>query len=145
MLSNIPPTIEPAYPGVFTPKKKILKAIEDGYFNSENTTIQPKISISETEEYYKVELTAPGIKRENLLVTINDEGKLCILGFKTGRSKNKTQKTTLRMETFFKELSLPEYVDAAFTSATCHAGTLSIFFTKSDRTINNRPSTIVVY
>lgn len=145
MLLHSLSTNESAYPGEFTPKRKILKAIAEGYFKAENTTIQPKVVVSETDEYYKVELSAPGIKRENLLVTVNEQGKLCILGFKTSRRTDRKQKMITRMETFLKELSLPDYVDTAFTSATCHAGTLSIFFTKSDRKIKKRPSTIVVY
>lgn len=134
-----------AYPGEFIPKRKILKAIEDGFFDADQTTIEPKVSISETDEYYKVELTAPGIKRENLLVSINDDGKLCILGFNTSRKMDNKKRITSRMETFVREISLPDYVDAAFTSATCHSGTLSIFFTKTKRKVKNRPSTIVVY
>ena len=134
-----------AYPGEYTPKTKILKAIAEGYFDADQTTIEPKVSISDTEEYYRVELTAPGIKRENLLVNINDEGKLCILGFKTSRRIDNKKKSKSRMETFVREIPLPDYVDAAFTSATCHSGTLSIFFTKSNKKVKNRPSVIVVY
>ncbi len=136
---------EPAYPGAYTPQSKMIKAIADGIFDSEKTTLKPKVSVSETKECYKVELTAPGMKRENLLVNINDDGKLCVLGFMTNKKSDKRKKISTRMETFLREIDLPDYVDTGFTSATCHGGTLSIFFTKASEKIKNRPSTIVVY
>lgn len=139
------PKNESAYPGTYTPQSKIMKALADGYFDSENTTVKPKVAVSETNECYKVELTAPGMKRENLLVNINDEGKLCVLGFMTKKKSDRRKKISTRMETFLREIDIPDYVDTAFTSATCHAGTLSIFFTKTAEKIKNRPSTIVVY
>ncbi len=142
---SINPKNETAYPGAYIPQSKMIKAIADGYFDSRKTTLNPQVSVSETKECYKVELTAPGMRRENLLVNINEEGKLCVLGFMTNRKPESRKKITTKMETFLREIDLPDYVDTAFTSATCHGGTLSIFFTKASEKIKNRPSTIVVY
>ena len=139
---------ESAYPGEYTPKHQILKALSEGLFEDHQSTMQPKVSISESSENYRVEFTAPGLQRENLLVTINEKGNLCVLLMNKKRksfSGEKFTKSPSSIETFLKEISLPEYVDPGFVSATCHAGTLSIFFTKSDRPVKKRPSTIVVY
>lgn len=139
---------ESTYPGEYTPKHQILQALSEGLFEQNQSSFEPKVHISESDVNYKVEFTAPGIQRENLLVTINEKGNLCILSMKYQRrdlSMGMAKKTKRSIETFLKEIPLPDYVDPAFTSATCHAGTLTIFFTKCDHPVKKRPSTIVVY
>jgi|GEM_PF-2579133 len=137
-----------AYPGQYTPKKQLLKAMTEGYFELDDDQVELNICQSETKEYYKVELTVPGLKRENLVVKINDEGDLCIYGMKqqsTSVSNDLAVKTQRKMETFKSEIALPDYVDTSFVSAACHSGTLSILFTKADTAVKRRASTIVVY
>lgn len=139
---------EPAYPGEYTPKRQILKALSEGLFDDQRSSTEPKVTISESVENYRVEFTVPGLQRENLLVTINEKGNLCILSMnkkKKSFADKHFVKSSSSIETFLKEIPLPEYVDPGFVSATCHAGTLSIFFTKSDHPVKKRPSTIVVY
>ncbi len=136
------------YPGEFIPKSQILNALAEGVFESDKITTHPSLSISDSEKYYKVELTIPGLKRENLLVTVNEKGNLCILGFNANMKDPKSQsmkKSNTGMDTFLREIPLPGDVDTDFTSATCHAGTLSIIFTRSNKNSRKRSSTIVVY
>ncbi|MBN9351482.1 MAG: Hsp20/alpha crystallin family protein [Chitinophagaceae bacterium] len=137
-----------AYPGEYIPKQKIMKALAEGYFESDKISLNPKHSISQTDEYYKIEMTIPGIKRENLLVTTNEKGSLCIMGYKTGKKSTKSHNAPAvknRMDTFLREIPLPEDADTDFTSASCHEGTLTIFFTRTGRNPRKRASTIVVY
>ncbi|HRN72644.1 MAG TPA: Hsp20/alpha crystallin family protein [Ginsengibacter sp.] len=143
MLPNNSINNRSAYPGEYRLQNQFLKAITDGAFELGKTSLNPKTQITDTENYYKVELTQPGLKRENLFVSINDEGNLRIMGcnFDNGASIEDSGVT----ETFISEITLPENVDPSFSSAACHSGTLSIFFTKSDRPITKRPIDIVVY
>ena len=46
-----------AYPGQYTPKKQLLKAMTEGYFELDDDQVELNICQSETKEYYKVELT----------------------------------------------------------------------------------------
>lgn len=146
-LSHLIPE-ESTYPGEYTPKHLILKAFSEGLFKGSKSEVEPKVTISESDANYKVVFTAPGLDRENLLVTINEKGNLCIFSIRQKVSEFsdvRIRRTKSSIETFMKELPLPEYVDPGFASATCHAGTLTIFFTKSDIPVAKRASTIVVY
>ena len=137
---------ESAYPGEYTPQHQILEALSQGLFEGNRSPVEPKVSVAESDSTFKVEFTAPGIKRENLLVTINDKGNLSIISMmrkRKGVMDVKAKKASI--ETLLKEVPLPEYVDSSFTSATCHAGTLTIYFKKADHPVHKRPSTIVVY
>lgn len=137
-----------AYPGQYTPKEQMIEAMADGYFDVVKHQITPNVSQTETNEYYKVEVSVPGMKRENLVVNINEEGNLCIFGMQQKRktlSNEYAFQHSRKIETFKIEIALPDNVDTNFVSAACHSGTLSILFTKSDRLIRKRPSTIVVY
>lgn len=148
MLSPLTYKKTEAYPGQYTPKKQLVKAMADGYFDLKKNQVSPKITKSETKEYYKVEVSVPGIKRENLVVKINEEGNLCIFGMQDKRDLHSNDyiiRQSRSLETFKCEIELPQNVDTNFVSAACHSGTLSILFTKTDRQVTKRPSTIVVY
>src|SRR5690606_36884927 len=80
MLPNNSINNRSAYPGEYRLQNQFLKAITDGAFELGKTSLNPKTQITDTENYYKVELTQPGLKRENLFVSINDEGNLRIMG-----------------------------------------------------------------
>lgn len=139
---------ESSYPGEYIPKHQILQALSEGVFKEDKSSYDPKITVSDSEENYKVEFTVPGIKREDLLVTINERGNLCILSMGYKLDKNKDDSNTEskpNIDILLKEIPLPDYVDSGFTSAACHAGTLTIFFKKADYPVQKRPSTIVVY
>ncbi len=136
---------ESSYPGEYIPKHQILQALSEGAIEKRPSGFKPKVTITDSESNYKVEFTEPGIKREDLLVTINDRGNLCVLSMKYEPKEKKEKTGEQDFEIFLKEIPLPENVDSAFTSATCHGGTLTIFFKKADYPVSKRPSTIVVY
>lgn len=136
-----------AYPGEFTPKRQMLRALAESYGN-EKDSMYPEVDIRETPEYYKIELTVPGLKRENLLVNIDENGNLCIFGYQKGSDKMISQygyREKMTFQSFKKEIALPDYVDPSFNSAQCQGGLLSILFTKSDKPVKRGPATVVVY
>lgn len=134
-----------AYPGEFTPKQQTLDALSKKTGGSKSEPVRPEITVRETAEYYKVELSAQGIKRENLLVSINESGDLCIFGYEMENEGMVENHKHVVCHSFKEQVPLPDRVDSSFTSARCHAGLLSILFTKSDKPVKRRPSTIVVY
>lgn len=139
---------ESSYPGEYAPKHLMLEALSEGRFKKNKASQESKVSISESKENYKIELTVPGLHRENLLVTINERGNLNVFLMKDNRKKTGKRFSTggtSGFETVQKEIPLPEYVDTGFTSASCHAGTLTVFFTKANQPVAKRPYTIVVY
>lgn len=137
---------ESYYVGEYLPHYQTLKAISEGTIEENESEVEPVISTKESKENYKVEFSVPGLKREDLLVAINDNGSLCIVTMKYKECEiEEAIPVKAVVETTHKEIPLPAYVDTSFNSAYCSKGKLSIFFTKSEQPITNRPSTIMVY
>lgn len=135
-----------AYPGEFTPTHQMIEALSKS--KRKRNSVHPEVTIRETPEYYKIELSAPGLKRENLLVNINEAGDLCIFGYHIEKEEiisNYSYKESESFHSFSKKIPLPVSVDPSFTSAQCQSGVLSILFTKSEKPVKKMPSTIVVY
>jgi HSP20 family molecular chaperone IbpA len=127
----------------------MLEALSGDLSKKNKTSEEPKVFVSESDENYKVQFSLTGLNRENLLVSINERGNLNVFLLKdnTKKSGKRSGKISNKdtFETFQKEIPIPEYVDTGFTSASCHAGTLTVFFTKANQPVAKRPYTIVVY
>lgn len=92
----------------------------------------PAVDIKETESEYLVRAELPGIRREDVKVSL-DEGVLTIEGERRQEKVEKTEKTH-RVErfygTFCRSFSLPEYTDAAGIRAESKDGVLSVHVPK---------------
>ena len=91
----------------------------------------PAINVIETEKGYQVELAAPGAKKEDFIVEINDEGNLMI----KLETKNETKEENKDMRYLRREFSytkfeqtfeLPEDVEKEKISAKVENGVLYI-------------------
>ena len=123
-----------AYPGEYTPIQRTFEMLEEELSKPHEGASSPAYNICETPEYYKIELAAPGLKREDFFVNINEHGHLSIsaLHKESNRIENeKYRKHTFNYECFNRELSLPENVDTNFNKAEYNAGILSICFLKT--------------
>ena len=136
------------YPGKYTPIQHSFEMLAEELSKHHEGACSPAVNICETQEYYKIELAAPGLKREDFFVNINDQGHLSIsaLHKDPNRTQNeKYRKHTFNYECFTRELLLPENIDTAFIKAEYHAGILSIWFLKTEKPYQKRASMIVVY
>jgi HSP20 family protein len=92
----------------------------------------PAVDIKETDGEYLVKAELPGIRREDVKVSL-DEDVLTIEGERKQEKVEKTEKTH-RVErfygTFCRSFSLPEYTDAAGIRAECKDGVLSVHVPK---------------
>ena len=137
-----------AYPGEYTPVQFKAEAIAEELLKPHEGASMPACNISETTEYYKIELAAPGLKREDFFVCIDEHGHLSIsaLHKEPKRIKNeKYQKHTFNYECFTRELLLPENIDTDFNRAEYSAGILSIWFLKTEKPYRKRASIVIVY
>ena len=91
----------------------------------------PAINVMETEKGYQVELAAPGAKKEDFIVEINDEGNLMI----KLETKNETKEENKEMRYLRREFSytkfeqtfeLPEDVEKEKISAKVENGVLTV-------------------
>jgi len=94
----------------------------------------PKMNVSESENDYRVEICTPGMKKEDLSISIDTENNLVIEMTKREESENKETRNYLRREfnqmQFKQMLSLPENVKKEEISAKAEDGILTIVLPK---------------
>jgi HSP20 family protein len=92
----------------------------------------PVVDIKETEGEYLVRAELPGLKREDVKVSL-DEGVLTIEGERRQEKEEKSEKIH-RVErfygTFCRSFTLPEYTDASAIRAESKDGVLSVHVPK---------------
>lgn len=136
------------YPGEYKPVQSKFEMLAHELSLPHEGASSPADNICETSEYYKIELAAPGLGREDFLVNINEQGLLSIsaLHKESNRIENeKYKKKTFNYECFTRELLLPDNIDSNFNKAEYNAGILYIWFLKTEKFNQKRASTIVVY
>ena len=96
----------------------------------------PAINVSEDDNEYKVEVAAPGMKKENFNVHVTQDGDLVIsMEAKSDTSTDNSQETKNNMKYLRREfsyskfeqvLTLPEHVEKDNISASVNDGILTI-------------------
>ena len=90
----------------------------------------PAINVIETEKEYKVEVAAPGMKKEDFQIHINEDNDLVISMEKKVENEDKENKKYLRREfsytKFQQSLYLPDNVDKEKITANVANGVLTI-------------------
>ena len=118
----------------------ISKAFNDFFKNDymprANATA-PAINVKETPQAYVVELAAPGTRKEDFMVNINDEGNLALkLERKEDEQESNKQFHYLRREFSYTKyeqtLILPDDVDKEKIAAKVENGVLTINLPKLD-------------
>ena len=117
-----------------------IPAVFNDLFNTEflpkTNCTAPAINVKETDKAYIVELAAPGLKKEDFNVHINDEGNL-VVKMESKSEKNDEDKTTryLRREFSYSKyeqtLILPDDVEKDQISAKVEHGVLTIDLPKT--------------
>ncbi|MBO4665025.1 MAG: Hsp20/alpha crystallin family protein [Bacteroidaceae bacterium] len=129
-------------PSIYTRNQGWLPTIFNDFFDDNawmptkayGTT--PAINVSEDDKEYKVEVAAPGMKKENFNVHVTQDGDLVIsMEAKSDTTNNDGQETKdakkyLRREfsysKFEQVLTLPEHVERENISASVNDGILTI-------------------
>lgn len=123
-----------------------LPSIFNDFFNDEwlaPRTRQgvPAVNIMENEKDYKIELAAPGMGKEDLHVSINDDNELVIAFEKKTENgnedkENRKKGTYLRREfsynSFRQSFTLPDDVDRENIAASMEHGVLTVELPKKD-------------
>jgi HSP20 family protein len=136
------------YPGELKYLRRKFEKLEEELSKPHEGANSPDYNICESPDYYKIELAAPGLKREDFFVNINQHGQLSVsaLHKETQRFENeKYQKHTFNYDCFSREFLLPENIDTDFIRAEYRAGILSLWFVKTDKKYQKRASRVVVY
>lgn len=114
----------------------------DKNFGIERSTFSPRVDISEDENSIKIHAELPGLKKEDVKVTINDDNVLVIKGEKNQENReekkdDKEEKNVfLRVERSFGSFSrsfvLPENVDKDSIKGNFENGILNLTLTKKE-------------
>ena len=114
----------------------------------------PAINVSEDDKEYKVEVAAPGMKKENFNVHVTQDGDLVIsMEAKTDSSSNNDDQEAknnikyLRREfsysKFEQVLTLPEHVEKDNISASVNDGILTIDIPKMTEAEKEKENTVI--
>lgn len=99
-------------------------------FMPEERVATPKMNISETDKSYEMELCVPGLKKEDLSISIDTENQLVVEMTKENKKEEKEGRKWLRREfssTQFKQVfTLPENVKREQISAKVENGILTV-------------------
>lgn len=136
------------YPGEYTPIRLKIESLAAELSKPHKGARNPAYNICETPAYYKIELAAPGLQREDFFVSITPQGRLSISALHRESDKiesEKYMKHDFNYECFNRELLLPENIDTDFIKAEYREGILAFWFLKTEKHYQKSPSTIIVY
>lgn len=106
----------------------------------------PLVNIIENDEAYAIHLAAPGIKKENVQITIED-GNLNV-AYKQEETATEENTRVVRKEfkyqAFKRSFGLPDFIDTDAISASYIDGILTVSLPKNHDIINNKVKTIAI-
>ncbi len=134
------------YPGEYKPPPFNLDDVMMELKTEREGNVKPLTNISECDDYVKIEVTAPGHRREDFIVSIRDN-KLLILALskEPKGNTNEYRKHEFNYNCFSHLLDLPENIDSDFVKATYKSGILIFYFPKEKTTSNHTVSKVVIY
>jgi HSP20 family protein len=142
LVKNTNAKIKPAILGsIFDP---FMKREWSDFFGRDFIETIPSVNISENEGHYTVELAAPGLKKEDFKINIEDE-MITISSERETESKTEKKDYSRReynYNSFYRSFGLPEGVDQEKIKATYTDGVLKIELPKKSPAPMNQGKTI---
>ncbi|TDE02737.1 Hsp20/alpha crystallin family protein [Flavobacterium sandaracinum] len=119
----------------------------DKNFSSIGTNL-PSVNLKETENKLEVELAAPGLKKEDFKIEI-DNNMLMISSEKKEekeetRKKDNYVRKEFNYQSFCRSFSLPEYIDENKIEASYKDGILHVEIGKKDGVMKKKHKTITI-
>lgn len=131
-----------AYPGKYVPMPEIEELIVD----KKICMTQPAINMDELDNFFKVEVSLPGIHKQDILIFVEDH----ILTIRVIHKENDYPSSTQRIHEFDinyfeRQIALPEDSDLEFITAEYRDGILNLIIPKVAKHSRFHPGKIVVY
>lgn len=130
------------YPGKYIPLPETDELLEQ----QKNYMKEPSVNIDEFDDFFRLEVSLPGIHREDIVVFVEDHiltvkvihknenvvtGKPCIHEFD--------------MNYFERQITLPEEADTGFATAQYRDGILNLLVPKTAEHSKSHPGRIAIY
>ena len=133
-------TFAPSFPSLV---ENFLR--NEAFANLSSQTL-PSVNVIESKEHFKIELAAPGLKKEDFKVNFN-ENVLTISAEKEISNEETDEKYTRQefsYSTFKRSFTLPKTVDADQISATYNDGILTLALPKKEEAKPKEPRAIEI-
>lgn len=116
---------------------EVFNDFADNEYQRRNVSTAPAINVKESDEDYVVELAAPGMKKDDFHVHVDEEGNLRVKFEKNSDNTQQEQKKNVRYlrrefsySKFEQTLILPDDVDREKISARVENGVLTVVLPK---------------
>ncbi|MCF3108303.1 Hsp20/alpha crystallin family protein [Niabella sp. CC-SYL272] len=135
-----------AYPGGFVPAVN-AGSITEILQSVDTETIPPRVNITELKDGYKIDLEAPGLKKENFIIQAN---KQILTIFAENKNQGLAAGTSYRLHEFnnrylYRDIVLPPDVSTLFFHIQYDAGILTIHLCKTTGVPEDAQTTACVY
>lgn len=106
----------------------------DTFFSDRMVTRVPAVNISESNDYYHIELAAPGLKKQDFKISVNDNNLHISVEQQVEQHNNdrKYNKREYSYSSFVRSFTLPEQADQAKIEAAYEDGILKIEIAKKE-------------
>ena len=120
---------------------ELIREIE----NRENPG-HPLTNMSECNDYYKIEITAPGHKREDFIAMVSNHTlTLLVLSNESSLAENAYQQHEFDYSSFAHSVDLPHDADPDFAKAEYRMGVVNFYFPKVLEPVAHAVQRLVVY
>ena len=106
------------------------------YSDLRHSQKKPSVNLKETDDHLKIELAAPGMKKEDFKVEIDNNTLLISSEKEEEKEETRKKDNYIRKEfnyqSFFRSFSLPEYIDESKIEANYKDGILHIDIAKKE-------------
>jgi HSP20 family protein len=106
----------------------------------------PSVNIIENDDNYRLELAAPGLKKDDFKISIDDD-RLTVSSEKETESTDKQEKYTRKefsYSSFMRTFTLPEMVDSEKISAKYEDGVMTVLLPKKEEAKPKTPREVKV-
>lgn len=136
------------YPGEYVPLPEKEALLAELKISGIDSAVQlPAVNMEELKDCFKIEVLIPGVKRENIFTSIeNNTLSIIVLREDCEQLKNKKlQIHEFDTECLQRHILLPDNADAEFTSAEYKEGMLSIYISKTQKSSKTNTQHILIY
>ena len=134
---------------------RAIPAYWDDFFNDafftrnnryDSSRYTPAVNVAEDEKEFRIEVAIPGLSREDVRISVEDD----VLTVSSERKDNKDEKKTSYMRrefthcAFSRSFELPETVNQEGIEATHEAGMLTIQLPKKEEVVQKAPKQIEI-
>ncbi|MCQ6956526.1 Hsp20/alpha crystallin family protein [Mucilaginibacter aquariorum] len=104
----------------------------DSFFNERMVTRVPAVNISESSDNYHIELAAPGLKKQDFKINVDDNLLNISVEQQTENNDRKYNKREYSYNSFVRSFTLPDLADNNRIEATYEDGILKIDVAKKE-------------